>query len=167
MSFNLNPIHKILMSTDGSITRILEAVSGKDVVVQTVEQRVIKADRDVAELLQINEGDDVNYRVVNLKAGNDVLAHAISFTPLKRLKEEFKEDLMKADMPIGKIMRKYGIEARREIKWDRVERANPKFAKIFGIKEGEVVLIRNYNIIHQGEILINITEYFPASKFEC
>ena len=163
----LNPIHKILMSTDGSVTVILEAVTGKEVVVQTEEQRVVKADKVTAELLQIDEGDEVNYRVVNLKAGNDVLAHAVSFTPIKRLKEEFKEDLMRADIPIGKIMRKYGIEARREIKWSRVEKANAEMAEIFGIDENEVIIVRNYDIIHQGEILINITEYFPASKFEC
>jgi chorismate-pyruvate lyase len=162
----LKPIHRILLATDGSITRILEALTCKAVQIKTVEQQIIKADASIAKMLKIEEGEDVNYRVVNLKAGEDVLAHAVSYTPIKRLKDEFKEDLMKADLPIGRIMREHNIEARREINWERVEGANADLAKIFGIKEGEVILARNYNIIHCKEILINITEYFPASKFD-
>ena len=160
----LKPIHKILLTTDGSITTILEAIVGKEVFIETVEQRVIRAGKDIAKVLEINEGDEVNYRVVNLKAEDDILAHAISYTPLKRLEPEFKDDLMRADIPIGKIMKKHRIEARREVNWWRVEKAG-ELGKIFGVSKDDYVLVRNYNIIHRGEILINITEYFPASKF--
>ncbi|AEA48018.1 chorismate--pyruvate lyase family protein [Archaeoglobus veneficus] len=160
----LKPIHRILATTDGSITAILEAISGREVRVETVEQRVVKANKDIAEILGIDEGEEVNYRVVNLIAGSDVLAHAVSYTPLKRLRPEFREDLMKADIPIGKIMRKHRIEARREINWWKVEKAG-KLTEVFGTGEDEPVLVRNYSIIHGGEVLINITEYFPLSKF--
>ncbi|HDM60128.1 MAG TPA: DUF98 domain-containing protein [Archaeoglobus veneficus] len=160
----LKPIHKILLTTDGSITRILEAIVGKEVFIETVEQRVIRAGKDIAKVLEIDEDDEVNYRVVNLKAEDDILAHAISYTPLKRLEPEFKDDLMRADIPIGKIMKKHRIEARREVNWWRVEKAG-ELGKIFGVSKDDYVLVRNYNIIHRGEILINITEYFPASKF--
>lgn len=160
----LKPIHKILLTTDGSITTILEAIVGKEVFIETVEQRVIRAGKDIAKVLEIDEDDEVNYRVVNLKAEDDILAHAISYTPLKRLEPEFKDDLMRADIPIGKIMKKHRIEARREVNWWRVEKAG-ELGKIFGVSKDDYVLVRNYNIIHRGEILINITEYFPASKF--
>ncbi|RLI77665.1 DUF98 domain-containing protein [Archaeoglobales archaeon] len=161
----MKPIHKILLHTDGSITKILEAITGKDVEVETVKQDIIKADKKIAEILKVEEGIDVNYRIVNLKIDNDVLVHAISYTPIIRLERDFKDDLMKADIPIGKIMRKYKIEARREINWTKTKRAG-EMAEIFGIGEEDVLLVRNYNIIHKGEILINITEYFPAKKFE-
>lgn len=161
----LRPIHKILLHTDGSITKILEAISGKEVVVETVKQEIIKADAKLAKTLGLNEGDDVNYRIVNLKVNDDVLVHAISYTPIKRLGEDFKHDLMKADIPIGKIMKKHKIEARREIKWTRVEKAK-RMSRIFGIEDDDILLVRNYNIIHKGDILINITEYFPAKKFK-
>ncbi|RLI70140.1 DUF98 domain-containing protein [Archaeoglobales archaeon] len=161
----MKPIHKILLHTDGSITKILEAITGKNVEVETVKQEIIKADKKIAEILKIKENEDVNYRIVNLKVNDDVLVHAISYTPLIRLEKDFKDDLMKADIPIGKIMRKYKIEARREINWTKTEKAD-EMAEIFGIEKGDLLLIRNYNIIHKGEILINITEYFPAKKFE-
>jgi len=159
----MTPIQRILATTDGSITAILEAIVGEEIKVETVEQKVIEANKEIAKILEIDEGDEINYRVVNLRA-KDVLAHAVSYTPLKRLRPEFREDLMKADMPIGKIMRKHRIEARREISWWRVEKAG-ELGKIFGIDGEDKVLVRNYSIIHSGEVLINITEYFPLSKF--
>ncbi len=163
--FKPNPIHRILLSTDGSVTAILEALTGKEVTIRTVEQRIVKADGRVAEILGVEEGEDVNYRVVYLEAGGEVYAKAISYTPLSRLDESFKEDLMKADIPIGRIMRKHAIEARREIRWGKVIEADGELARELGIAEGSPVLVRNYDIIRGGKVLINITEYFPAEKF--
>ncbi len=160
----MNAIHRILMSTDGSITAIIEAVTQKKVEVETLEQRVIRADKELAKILEVDEGDEVNYRVVYLKADGEIYAKAISFTPLKRLENSFKEDLMRADIPIGKIMKKHNIEARREIRWSRVENADSKLAEELGINDKRVIS-RNYNIIHRGKILINITEFFPVERF--
>ncbi len=161
----LNAVHKILLNTDGSITTIIEAITGKKVELETVEQRIVKADEDIAKVLKIDRGDDVNYRVVNLKVDGVVYVRAISYTPIKRLEKRFKEDLMKADIPIGKIMRKHKIEARREIRWKRIAKADKNLAKDLEINEGSTVLIRNYDIIHKGEVLINITEIFPAERY--
>ena len=163
---NLNPIHKILLNTNGSITVIIEAITGKEVQIETIEQKIIEANKEIAELLRIDEGDLVNYRVVNLRANGILYVRAISYTPIKRLDERFKEDLMKADIPIGKILKKYNIEARREIRWKRIAKADKRIAKDLEIEEGSTVLIRNYNIIHKGEILMNITEFFPADRFK-
>uniref|UniRef100_A0A7C3RBT5 DUF98 domain-containing protein n=1 Tax=Archaeoglobus fulgidus TaxID=2234 RepID=A0A7C3RBT5_ARCFL len=160
----MNAIHRILMSTDGSITAIIEAVTQKKVQVETIEQKIIRADKELAELLEVDEGDEVNYRVVYLKADGEIYAKAISFTPLKRLENSFKEDLMRADIPIGKIMKKHNIEARREIIWSRIENADSKLADELRIADKRVIS-RNYNIIHRGKILINITEFFPVERF--
>ncbi len=161
----MNPLHRILMTTDGSITAIIEAVTQKEVEIETVEQRIVRADGKLAKLLDVEVGDKVNYRVVYLKAGGEVYAKAISYTPLKRLDDRFREDLMRADIPIGRIMRKHNIEARREIRWSRIEKSDSELARELGIKEGGEVIVRNYDIIRGGRTLINITEYFPMEKF--
>lgn len=155
-----DPVHKILLTTDGSITTILEAITGENIKVETVEQKIIHADKEIAQLVNIDEGDEVNYRVVNLKAGEDVVAHALSYTPLKRLQESFREDLLKADLPIGKIIQKHKLEVRREINWGKIDKNE---LTIFNIPKEDRILSRNYRIIHNGEVLINITEYFPCS----
>uniref|UniRef100_A0A7J2TKE0 DUF98 domain-containing protein n=1 Tax=Archaeoglobus fulgidus TaxID=2234 RepID=A0A7J2TKE0_ARCFL len=160
----MNPIHRILLITDGSITAIIEAFTQKSVMVETLVQKIVKADEEVADRLGIMTGEDVNYRVVYLKAGGVIYAKAISYTPLKRLQNSFKDDLIRADIPIGKIMKMHKIEARREIRWGKVVK-DETLASEFGVKK-PFFIVRNYGIIHKNEVLIDITEFFPMERFE-
>ena len=152
----MNPILRILERTEGSVTTIIEALTGEKVEIKTIEQKVIEADRESARILEIDEGEEVNYRVVEIVSAGEVFARAISITPLSRLDERFRDDLMKADIPIGRIIRKHKLEVRREILWSRIGTCK-------GLGN---CLIRNYNIIHKGEILINITEMFPVDVYD-
>ncbi len=157
----LSPLHRILLTTDGSITRILEIVGDCEIAVETVAQEVIPADTQIARKLNIEPGDDVNHRIVNLKDPEKTLIRAVSYTPLTRLKKEFREEIMKKDIPIGKIMSRLKIEARREIRDIRITRADSELSRVFNLPLDSYLLKRNYDIIHQNEILLNITEIFP------
>lgn len=152
----MNPILRILERTDGSVTTIIEALTGKKTEIKTIEQKIIKADQHSARVLEIPEGEEINYRVVEIVSAGRLFAKAVSITPLSRLDDRFREDLMRADIPIGKIIKKHKLEVRREILWSRIDRCEDL---------GEC-LVRNYNIIHRGEILINITEMFPTEVYE-
>ncbi len=156
----LSPVQKILLTTDGSITRIFEALTGEEVSVDTEKREVIPADDEIANVLKIEPGDEVNFRVVNLKNSKGVLVHATSYAPLKRIPDEFKNKIMKADVPIGKIMSELKIEARREIVSCSVVHADKRLADLFDVPENSNLLQRNYNIIHKGKVLLNITEIF-------
>ena len=113
----LSPVQKILLGTDGSVTQLLEAITGETVNVRTRLQEIVPADAATAGNLGIRAGDPVNHRIVELAAGKsgEVLIYAISDSPVGRLPADFKDDLMKADIPIGKIIQQHHIEARREI----------------------------------------------------
>src|SRR5512137_1449047 len=110
----LSPMQKFLLGTDGSVTQILEAITGATVVIETRVQQIIAADPVIAERLEISQGDPVNYRVVEIKtsASGEVLIYAISHTPISRLSPQFEDDLLKADIPIGRIIQNHRIEAR-------------------------------------------------------
>jgi beta-ribofuranosylaminobenzene 5'-phosphate synthase len=60
----LSPMQKFLLGTDGSVTQILEAITGKPVAIETRVQKIIKADPETAEYLGIGQGEPVIYRVV-------------------------------------------------------------------------------------------------------
>jgi beta-ribofuranosylaminobenzene 5'-phosphate synthase len=112
----VSPVQKFLLGTDGSVTQILESVTGKKVIIRTLIQKIVPADCTAADNLSIAEGDPVNYRIVEIRTEDpgEVLIYATSYTPVNRLSPEFKDDLMKADVPIGKIILQHHIEARRE-----------------------------------------------------
>jgi beta-ribofuranosylaminobenzene 5'-phosphate synthase len=163
----LSPMQKFLLGTDGSVTQILEAITGKPVAIETRVQKIIEADPATAEFLGIGLGEPVNYRIVEIKtpASGEVLIYAISHTPLARLSPEFKDDLLKADIPIGRIIQNHRIEARREILNTRVSPASEETGRIFSLCSKEPLLSRQYRIIHKGKPLIFIEEQFPYNKF--
>lgn len=158
----LSSAEKILLSTDGSVTTILDVLKGH-VNINTLEQKFIPANKQTAEYLNITPGETVNYRVVIIGT-EEPLIHAVSFIPVKRLNNDFKEDLIRADMPIGRILKKHNIESRREIKSLEAEAANPELSEIFG--KDSFMLSRVYNIIHRDKILIRIKETFPYGLFK-
>jgi len=163
----LSPMQKFLLGTDGSVTQILEAITGKTIVIETREQKITAADPAIAERLGINQGDPVNYRVVEIKttASGEVLIYAISYSPIARLSPEFRDDLMKADIPIGRIIQNHRIEARREILNAWVSPASEEAGRIFSLCSHEPLLSRQYRIIHDGKPLIFIEEQFPYNRF--
>ncbi|MDD1675657.1 MAG: chorismate pyruvate-lyase family protein, partial [Methanomicrobiales archaeon] len=163
----LSPVQRIILGTDGSVTGLLEMLTRDTVDVATLVQEVRPADSETAALLNVRPGDEVNYRVVELRnrRSGTVLLYAVSHTPLRRLEPGFRSDLMRADIPIGKILHRHRIESRREILEFSARPADGALSASLGICRGEPVLSRRYHIIHRKKPLISIQEFLPASRF--
>jgi len=161
----LSALQKILLGTDGSVTQLLESATGHPVAVRTREQEIVHADALAAERLGVAPGDAVNHRIVELldATTGKVLVYAKSQTPVARLAPEFKDDLMRADIPIGRIIERHHIEARREILTAQVTPDDT--GGVFSICKNEPLLMRQYRIIHGGKPLIFIQEQFPYNQF--
>lgn len=145
---------RICAGTDGSVTQLLEVLTGKTVNVRTKEQSIIKAAPDVAKLLNIETGDNVNRRIVTLNVEKMVFVLAKSLAPIERMPHGMKDDLMQADIPIGKILRDYRLETRRDIL--NIEIVHRDFF-------GDIsVISREYNIIYHKKTLMWINECFPV-----
>lgn len=160
---HLSSAQKILLATDGSVTTILDVLKGR-INVNTLIQEFQKSDEETAHELGINRGDTINYRTVVMShVPKEPLMHATSLTPIKKLDNNFKEDLLKADFPIGRILKKYNIESRREVTHIGAEMPNKELSTIF--KTDSMMLTRTYNIIYHDRILIRIKETFPYDLF--
>lgn len=153
---------KILLTTDGSITAILDVLHGK-INLFTLDQHFEKADEEHAKLVNVNAGDEINFREVIMHKGGEPLIYAISHVPLGRCSEEICSDLLRADIPIGRILKNYKIESRREVNNIFIEKPNEKLQDLF--KTNEDFLARDYVIISNDEILMWIKEMFPVSYF--
>lgn len=147
---------RICAGTDGSVTQLLEVLTGKKVIVKTQEQSVIKATPEIARLLDIETGDEVNRRLVTLNVDGIIFVLAKSLAPVKRMPKGMKDDLMRADIPIGRILRDYRLETRRDIL--NIEIVHRDFF-------GDIpVISREYSIIYQKKILMWINECFPVDN---
>jgi len=159
----LSSAQKILLATDGSVTTILDVLKGH-INVNTLIQEFREANEQSAKELGIEKGDTINYRAVIMShKPEEPLIHAISLTPIKRLNNDFKEDLLKADIPIGRILKKYNIESRREVTHIGAEEPDDELKEIF--RTDSLMLTRTYNIIYRDEVLIWIKETFPCDLF--
>jgi beta-ribofuranosylaminobenzene 5'-phosphate synthase len=167
LKIKLSKAQRLLLMTDGSVTTMLEVMTGKPIVVATLLQQVVRADTERAAALDVEEGDNLNYRIVVLKNedGDRPLIYAESYTPIARLQKEFRHDLMKADIPIGRIMTQRKIESRREIR--RIETTlNEELSDLFDVPHDVAMLSRTYDIISHHMVLIRITETFPSTSFK-
>ncbi|MCX9083568.1 MAG: chorismate pyruvate-lyase family protein [Candidatus Methanoperedens sp.] len=145
---------RICAGTDGSVTQLLEVLTGKTVKVETIYQKVIKATTEIAQLLGIAKGGEVNDRLVILKVEDIVYVLARSLSPINRIPPAVKTDLMRADIPIGRILREHKLETRRDIlKMEILHR--DFFGKL-------PVLSREYKIIYNNDVLMWINECFPV-----
>ena len=54
---------KILLTTDGSITAILDVLYGK-ITLDTLDQHLEKADEERAKLVNVEAGEEINFREV-------------------------------------------------------------------------------------------------------
>ena len=86
----------------------------------------------------------MNYRVVVIETMNHSYTRFLSL-PVKRLENDFKEDLIRADMPIGRILKKHNIESRREIKSVYSEAQRPEIMEIFNVESHNAHKDLQYN----------------------
>ncbi|WP_407413786.1 chorismate--pyruvate lyase family protein [Methanobrevibacter sp.] len=159
---NFSNTQKILLTTDGSITAILDVLYGK-ITLTTLEQHFEDATEESAKLVNVEVGDEVNFREIIMHKNDENLIYAVSYIPIKRLTDEICSDLVRADIPIGRILKNYHIESRREINNIYIEKPNEALQKLFNTTED--MLARDYIIIHKNEILMWIKEVFPVSHF--
>lgn len=154
-SFEIPTCLRVCAGTDGSVTFLLEIMTREEVSVVTEAQHLVQADEDTASLLDIAVGSDVNYRLVTLLAGEKPFVRALSLSPVERMPEDIRQDLMRADIPIGKILRNSGIETRRD--FDNIEITSEE--TVFGSSNS---LSRSYHIVHDNKTLMWINEKFPV-----
>lgn len=159
---NFSNTQKILLTTDGSITAILDVLYGK-ITLSTLDQHFEDADEYHAKLVNVNKGDEINYREVIMHRNGKPLIYAISHIPLSRCTKEVCADLIRADIPIGRILKNYNIESRREINNIYIEKPNETLKELFGTDED--MLARDYVIINHDKILMWIKEVLPISYF--
>ncbi len=161
----LGPIHRALLGHDGSMTKLLELILCTTVQLKTIRQSVVPCPYRPARALRIQTGEPANERDILIvdRCDGRPLLYARSYAPLSRLRPSFKDDLMRADIPIGRIVQKHRMETRREMLNVRYLGRNARLCSL--LEHPGPYLSRAYNIISDEKPLITITEYFPTALF--
>ena len=149
----LSPVQKILLSTDGSVTAILDILYGKTEF-EVLQQKTVKADKKIAEILKITKDEDVLLRLILMYNGGKSSILARSYMSLNIDNTEFKNGIFSSRETIGNIIKKLNLETRREIIDINIGKGS--INDVF--KEHRLLLSRTYKIISGGKVLIFIEE---------
>ena len=159
----LSTTQKIMLCIRGPITTILDVLYG-EVNLFMLDQHLEKADKRIADLLKISEGDEIDYREVIVHKSSRPLVYALSYIPTSRITDKIMKDLKEERLTTGKIIDKNYIETTRVIKKIYIEKPTPTQVELF--KTQEDMLTREYIMFHDKKVVIWTKESYPLSYFK-
>lgn len=164
----LTPFQRVLLVTDGTVTRFIEAYtfSPVEVVLLHQETQTLPADH---VWLEAEKGAEVIARQVMLQTGHirdqQPTAHtyATSLIVLDRIPQVIREGLTFKGKGLGQLLQRSGLETRRDLLWWGL--SHPKdLPEAFLHLEGQPFLSRTYRIVTDGQPIMLISEQLPFDR---
>jgi chorismate-pyruvate lyase len=149
----------------GTVTDLLEELTGEPLVADVVRQHPMAAGRD--NDLGLAPGQIVTYRAAVLKGrATDIpYVYAESFYPPERLPEPARAELERTSDPIGRILAAAGLALGRE-PLARPEEAGADGPTWAQAGPAEIVWSRAYRLTVSGVPVFVITEWFCRSVLD-
>lgn len=154
---------RMLLSTDGSVTALLEASFGAPVVVRPLANHVDDRLPTPFEL-ELEPGRPVLWRHAVLEVAGRSVLRASSVIALDRLGAQARDSLLTTCEPIGRVLR--GVAVRREMIVASAEVATEADAAELEIDAGDPLFERTSRIVGAGRPLALVTERIPAAIFD-
>lgn len=160
---DLTPFQRILLTTDGTVTEILEAYLWEQMKVVKLFQDNLFL-KDGIPSLEVGKGTQILLRKIllcgRLSQRNYIYAESIILPD--RLNERMREGLLQSNKPIGLLILEERLETFREILDCGKEQAQD-LSDYFGIKKDEFLIFRTYRIFANGLPIMLVTEKFPEN----
>lgn len=158
---------RILVATNGTLTRILGMVADEEISVEIINQQIHRVRRETGESGQLSGGRVLQRHVLltGRKSGHRFVA-AESLISVDLLPREITASLANSECPIGEIMAASRIETFKESA-DVWLGELPGWIADSGYEASQPKAVgRRYRIIIGGKPAIIITEYFLESISE-
>jgi chorismate-pyruvate lyase len=161
----LPPVLRVLLVTDGTVTRTLEAYFGEPVYVEVLSHTELRSDRAYPHI-GVKPGDGILKRCVILRGlvTHTVYAFAESIVVIDCIAADLRRALIDGRRGIGELIAASRMETFRELL--AVNRAKAaSWATHLGVRPEESVVTRRYRILREGRAAIEIEEVFPEVAF--
>lgn len=163
---SLSSFQRILLTTDGTVTEILEAQFWEPIGIHKLFQEIGETDSDIT-YLNLGSGTKVLIRKVLLrgKVTQKNYIYAESVTAIEHLDEHLQHGLVNTQKPLGQLMIENRLETFRQILVCRPEPAED-LAQYFGIETNDTMISRIYRVFANRKPIMLITEKFPEKYFQ-
>lgn len=162
---DLTAFQRILLTTDGTLTVLVEIYAGEAINVVKLENSLRPWEGDDPGL-GLRPGEEVLRRTILLQGSSSHTnyLYADSLMVPDRLAPEVRTGLLETDQPVGRLLLDARTETFREIVRAGTEPARG-CAQHFSIGEDDLLIFRTYNVIAEQRPVMTITEKFPMSAF--
>ena len=162
----LSTLQRIVLTTDGTLTEILEAYLFEKIRIIKLSEGIVSITQDIPPLA-LKQGSEVIERKVLLqgKISRKNFIYAESILVTERLDEKFKDELLHSKTPLGRLWLEHKLETFKEI-IDTAEETADKLLEYFPLQPEDKVFSRTYRVFSQRQPIMTITEKFPASYFQ-
>jgi chorismate lyase len=162
----LNRELRILIASNGTLTRILGIVADDEIVVQIIEQQLHDGSPAISGLEQLPSGRVLQRRILlkGRSSGHSFVA-AESLIAVDLLPPAITTSLTGTERPIGEIMAASSLETFKETAKVWIGHP-PDWLVLAGHQNSEKIIARRYRVIAGGHPAIIITEYFLRDVFE-
>lgn len=162
---SLSPFQRILLTTDGSITDMLEAYNRERMKLVKISEEITNLETDILPM-QLQKGAEVIERKILLrgKISQKNYIYAESIIVPNRLGSQFRNELLTTKTPIGKLWYEQKVETFKEIITTGKYFAN-ELASYFQIDPQDKMIFRTYSVISNQKYTMMITEHFPEVYF--
>ncbi len=158
----LHPLLRGLLFTDGTVSRLLEAITLSRIAVEPLEQAPGAAPAGFARHLEIAAGAQcLRRRVIMRVSDGRPIVWAESCFVTERLPPEFLSSLDGNAQGIGGSLRALQLESRRELLWFGL---GPAPAWSDDGDRGVDTLTRAYRVLMAGEATLLISEAFAVER---
>jgi len=160
---DITPFQRILLTTDGMVTEILEAYLWERMKVIKLFQDYFTLDHEIPSL-EVGKGSKVMQRKVLLRGGLSQKNHlyAESIIIPDRLDEKIRDSLIHTNKPIGLLILENRLETFREILDCGKEEAQD-LAGYFNINRNDFLIFRTYRVFSNHVPIMLITEKFAEN----
>lgn len=154
-------ILRVLLITDGTVTKSIEAFYWERVHVDQLGQKPTTAPEDF-RWPGVKKGEAMLDRTVRLRGESSgvIYAFAHSLIRLEVLPQSLRDDLIAGRIGIGEMLRERGLETYREV-LDIGRKFDESRAAVFDVAKCGEIVYRTYRVSLRGEPTMFITEEFP------
>ncbi|MGF1539077.1 MAG: chorismate--pyruvate lyase family protein [Pleurocapsa sp.] len=162
----LSTLQRIVLTTDGTLTEILEAYLFEKIRIVKLSEGIVSITQDIPPLA-VKQGSEVIERKVLLqgKISRKNFIYAESILVTERLDEKFKNELLHSKTPLGRLWLEHKLETFKEI-IDTAEETADRLLAYFPLQPEDKIFSRTYRVFSQRQPIMTITEKFPASYFQ-
>ncbi|MBO3462415.1 chorismate pyruvate-lyase family protein [Aetokthonos hydrillicola Thurmond2011] len=161
----LSKFQRIILTTDGTLTEILEAYLLEKIQIVKLSEELVGIAQDIPSLDLKIESEVIARKVLlqgKISRRNWIYAESIIVPD--RLDELFRERLLKSREPIGRLWLEHQLETFKEV-IDSSREIAGDLSNYFKVSSEEKLLCRTYRVFSNRKPIMMITEKFPEQFF--